>query len=298
MLLIALGFFWRRQARYPALLVGVLWYCITLLPVSGIAQIASYAYADRYSYLPHIGFLIVLAWGLPIPATSRVRQRALFGLCLVMAATVALAHWQASHWKTSATLYARALAIDGGNRLARLALSHTHVRNGAYDLALQTVQPLLQEAGGPINAQAQLLVGDIHYFHGRKELAENAWLTAAAADSKYWRPHLRLGTLALENGHPQGAIAAFREADRLKPNHPDVLNNLGVAFVRIGDDARALDSYLRARNASRLNQVTLLNLARSYEKAGERAEAQRYYADLLRLNPGHETARAGLERTR
>jgi len=41
---------WQRQRR-PWLLVGWLWYVITLLPVSGLIQVGSFARADRYTYL-------------------------------------------------------------------------------------------------------------------------------------------------------------------------------------------------------------------------------------------------------
>jgi hypothetical protein len=54
---------WRfRQARY--LLIGWLFFVITLVPVIGIVQVGRQAMADRYAYIPCIGLLIILAWGL------------------------------------------------------------------------------------------------------------------------------------------------------------------------------------------------------------------------------------------
>ena len=52
--------------RLPYMLVGWLWYAITLLPVIGILPIENYAMADRYTYLPSIGIGIMLAWGIPL----------------------------------------------------------------------------------------------------------------------------------------------------------------------------------------------------------------------------------------
>ena len=48
-----------RGRRYLA--VGWLWYLGTLVPVIGLVQIGSQAYADRYSYFPSIGLFIIAA---------------------------------------------------------------------------------------------------------------------------------------------------------------------------------------------------------------------------------------------
>ena len=48
----------------PYLLVGLLWYLITMLPVIGILQVGWHAMADRYTYIPLIGIFIMAAWGI------------------------------------------------------------------------------------------------------------------------------------------------------------------------------------------------------------------------------------------
>ena len=50
--------------RLPNLLVGWLWYAITILPVIGIIPVGD-SMADRYIYLPSIGIAIMLACGVP-----------------------------------------------------------------------------------------------------------------------------------------------------------------------------------------------------------------------------------------
>ena len=52
---------WQRQRPY--LLVGWLWYLGMLVPVIGLLQVGSQARADRYTYLPHIGLYVMVAWG-------------------------------------------------------------------------------------------------------------------------------------------------------------------------------------------------------------------------------------------
>ena len=49
--------------RWPYVVVGWLWYLVTLLPVIGLIQLASYSHADRYTYVPLIGVFVSLVWG-------------------------------------------------------------------------------------------------------------------------------------------------------------------------------------------------------------------------------------------
>ena len=54
---------WVRRRRNPYLLVGWLWYCGTLVPVSQMVQTANMAMADRWTYLPSLGALVLVVWG-------------------------------------------------------------------------------------------------------------------------------------------------------------------------------------------------------------------------------------------
>src|SRR5204862_1094632 len=48
------------RKRFPYLYVGWFWFLIALLPVIGLLQVGRQAYADRYTYLPHIGLFIAM----------------------------------------------------------------------------------------------------------------------------------------------------------------------------------------------------------------------------------------------
>ena len=52
-----------QRRRYPFLLMGWLWYCGTLVPVIGLVQVGAQAMADRYTYIPSLGVLILAVWG-------------------------------------------------------------------------------------------------------------------------------------------------------------------------------------------------------------------------------------------
>ena len=55
----------RPRRTRPYILVGWLWYLITLVPVIGLVQVGMQAMADRYTYVPLTGLFIIIAWGVP-----------------------------------------------------------------------------------------------------------------------------------------------------------------------------------------------------------------------------------------
>ena len=57
---------WVPRRRYPYLLMGWLWYCGTLVPVSQVIQTGAHAMADRWTYLPS-------PWGADPGGLGRVR---------------------------------------------------------------------------------------------------------------------------------------------------------------------------------------------------------------------------------
>ena len=52
-----------QRRRFPFLLVGWLWYLGTLVPVIGLVQSGDQAMADRFTYIPSLGVLILAIWG-------------------------------------------------------------------------------------------------------------------------------------------------------------------------------------------------------------------------------------------
>ena len=55
--------FFVKRRRYPFLLMGWLWFCGTLVPMIGLVQTGEQAMADRYTYIPSLGVLILAIWG-------------------------------------------------------------------------------------------------------------------------------------------------------------------------------------------------------------------------------------------
>lgn len=117
----ALAFLSRR--RCPAVLMGWLWFLMVMLPVCGIVSVGRLSIADRYTYLPSIGFYLMIVWGigdatavLPVRAKQALLTAA--GLAILIVCAVLSRHVLAS-WQNTQTLYEHALKVDPNNYVAK-----------------------------------------------------------------------------------------------------------------------------------------------------------------------------------
>jgi protein O-mannosyl-transferase len=110
--------------RRPYLLFGWLWFLVMLLPVCGIFSLARLSIADRYTYLPSIGFYLILTWtvadlGNKI-SSQRLRNFLIAGgasIVLILCAT--LTRQQLFVWQNTETLMEHALQVNPDNYVAR-----------------------------------------------------------------------------------------------------------------------------------------------------------------------------------
>ena len=123
-LLLITGMVASVRLRHPALFVGWLWFLIVLLPVSGIVSLGRLSIADRYTYIPSIGFYLMVTWGIAdltgkfLPAAAK-HTLLLTGAAAILAVCALLSRWQLSCWENTKTLYDHALLVDPNNYVAK-----------------------------------------------------------------------------------------------------------------------------------------------------------------------------------
>ena len=112
-----------RGAYFSA---GVLWFAGTMLPMLGISAFGGHAFADRFTYVPAVGFSLALmgAWCGGANAVAGNGRRATAGFAVAAVAVVALlaSSWrQTTFWRDDGALARRILEVDGdGNYLAHV----------------------------------------------------------------------------------------------------------------------------------------------------------------------------------
>jgi hypothetical protein len=127
-----------RQARArPWLFVGWFWFVGTLFPVIGFAQGGQQAWADRFSYWPHVGLFVALVWSAADLSARLAVPGAVAGVVWagVLVGLMVLTSEQVRYWRDSVTLWEHTLAVTSDNMYAHERLSLAYQRQGRMEEA-------------------------------------------------------------------------------------------------------------------------------------------------------------------
>ena len=280
--------------RFPWITCGWLWYLGMLVPVIGVVQVGSQALADRYTYLPQIGLLIVLAFSLDAWTAGRPRlRRSLLGAGLVVLTTLSVVtRAQLHHWRDSRSLFEHALAVTKNNYVAHNNLGSALEEAG--DLAGAAGEFERALAIRPDFAPARNNLGLCLVAQGRATEAVEQFELALAVDPRWAEPRNNLGAAFDRLGQPARAAAELRLALAAAPDHVEAHNNLGVALERLGDRAGAAAESEAAQRLDPRSAEALSNLGNLRLAEGDREGARARYEAALEARPDFAEAHNNL----
>jgi len=262
----------RRQRRYLA--AGWLWYLGTLVPVSGLVQVGAQAMADRYTYLPSIGFFIMVGYGAAEIFSKQYYRKIVAGILsgLALAALLLCTRVQVRYWQNSLTLFERAIAVTKDNYKMHSELAGLLKDQNRFSEAISHYRRAVEIM--PSDAEAHYQLGDLLRLEEDIEGAIEHYLCAVRIKPDYADAHNNLGYALMSQGKLDEAIAHFRQALQARPEWPLSLNGLAQilathydAKVRDANEAMALAE--RAAEATRYQNATIVDtLAISYAAAG------------------------------
>ena len=197
----------RNIRRY--LLVGWLWYLIMLLPVIGLVQVGVGAMADRYTYLPSIGLVIMLTWTVteffPKSKSGNITLKILaLSILLVLSLHTKC---QTRYWQNDLALFGRAVEVTENN----------YVMHNNYGVALATA--------------------------GRFNEALAQFEEVLKINPGFLRARLHIGAVLRRQGKPDRAIESFNLILSQRNDWPDVYNELGRAYALKGQYKIAIEKY-------------------------------------------------------
>jgi protein O-GlcNAc transferase len=106
--------------------------------------------------------------------------------------------------------------------------------------------------------------------------------------------HYEKGNALYEQGRMDEAIAAYRDAVRLKPDYSEAFNNLGAALQAHGMMDEALAAYRKAVELQPDYAMAWSNLGSCLQLRGILDDAVAAYRKAIRLNPGYALAHYNL----
>jgi len=285
----------RFRKRFPYALVGWLWYLGTLVPVIGIVQVGMQSMADRYTYVPHIGLFIAVAWGVgELASRQPLGRKILAALTGIVFAGLTVMTWnQITYWRSSITLFEHALSVTEQNGLAHLNLGFALNRAGKGSEAAEHYREVLQinpnSSGGHFN------LANYYSSTGRKDEALRHYREAVRINPRYTNAYNNMGLLMVSERRAEEAIPYYRSAIELDPSNAGIRYNYGIALAAAGSLPEAIEQFKSALE-SRSDYPEAHNyLGMALQMQGNREEAIRHFRQALWLRPDFAPARRNLE---
>lgn len=252
-------------------LLGIALLVLPILPVSNLFIPIGSTMAERFLFIPTLGFVLLLC-SLLEKALSRIKiapQKpllAIVGASALLFATVTIK--RNPDWKDNATLFANDL-----NHLPRSAKAHHNLANiyserGDEALDEATKRTYYETAIGLIEQAVTIYpvqefykqLGQLYGNLGRWDgviKAHTVYLEFNAGNATVW---MQLGIAQGMSGNMEEALTAFERSYAIDPNNADVCNNLGKTYAMYG--------------------------------RGE--EAKHMFQEAVRIDPNHQEARENL----
>ena len=320
---------WRR--RGPASF-GIIWLLMTLAPVLNAHWMAANVFAERYLYLPSVGFSWLVAsgaseaWAWSARRGERWRTAAVALAGIVLVAALARIVLRNRDWRSDKVLYAKTLeqqpdaylirinlgAVDwadgdvaGAERewkeALRLAPEHpialndmglVYTRRKKYTEAIEYFKKALEAK--PNFTDAHMFLGACYQDMGKNDLAEKEFRAAVDISPLNVRARNYLAQLYLVERRTPEAEEQFRRSLESAEN-VEAWDALGDILLKRHDSARAERAFERAVAVEPDDSHAHFRLGALYRSAGRPAEAAKQYQEGLETDPTNPEALAALK---
>ena len=192
--------------------------------------------AERFLYLPTVGFTLVLGWGAarllgPVAwgRTTQIRPIPSLGLAAVLLAYALLTLWRNEDWRDEYRLYSRMVETAPEAAMPHLNLAFTQLARGEIGPANQHLREAVRLAPG--SARANAGSGLTETILGEREAGLRHGLEARALAPGNADVLASLGALYLQRGEPALALPELTESLRIKPNQVHAALNRALALA-------------------------------------------------------------------
>jgi Flp pilus assembly protein TadD len=173
--------------------------------------------------------------------------------------------------------------------LERLEHAEQLKLSGKHHEALVILEELLLE--DPTNVSALEEIADNELSLERFDRAENAAKQAVDMDPSSYTGHYILGFVRSSERKWDLAHQHLKEANRLKPNNPEILRCLGWVLFNMGQRPQGVVTLERALNLDNDSTLTLCDLGVAYLDLKNFSKAKALFLRALDLDPQNPRAK-------
>jgi len=286
-----------------ALLVGWLFFFVGIAPTLNVIAFTRVIASDKYVYLPGLGMLMLIAWGMVRlwkaggARWAKVGRPGLIGLVLLLAVLEADATRAQLHiWQDTESLYRHMLTYAPQVDTLHDFLGQQLYRRGCVAEALEHYTQALRL--NPKNPSPHNNIGVVLAEQGKFAEARQYFAEAVRLKPDYANGFSNLGRALAGLGQLEQARQSYEHALELDPNCYDAHQGLGILLATQGDLKQAEIHFRRAIALKPDYLEAHIGLGRILWARGRTEQARQSFEEALRIRPEDPRARADLERLR
>jgi len=288
---------WRIRHN-PYLAFGWFWFVGVLVPFLGLVQTGDQAYADRYTYVPHIGLFIAAVWGLHAvikpgwckAAWFRIPAGALYLLLL----WTSLA--QTSLWGDQVRFWTHTVTIVPHHVQGRQLLGEYYAKRGDFPNAQIHLNKALEL--DPKDSDSYRKLAELAFLKDNKQEALSLLDTAIRLKPDSGTAHHNRGLVLRAMDRNQEALEAFQKglASGLEPlDQVEAHFQIGRTYHALGQTEQELASFRKVLELDYEHFMARKNLAFAYLKLKQFADAEREFNNLAMVAPNDPDVSGSLE---
>jgi tetratricopeptide (TPR) repeat protein len=206
--------------------------------------------AERFMYIPSIGFILILVIGLDWSKEEILKRYPSLKWLVPMVVVILTGSLgyrtilRNRDWRNDETLFSAEVSTETESTLIHSNLGRFYARKGKFSKAIFHMKKALNfspNSPALLNNLGRILV-DMQEFNEAILYLEKA----IAINPERFQFYNNYGLALAGLGHHKEAIEVYNAAIELRPQAAQVYNNIGVAYKNSGNLQKAEESYLKA----------------------------------------------------
>ncbi|MGB7566255.1 MAG: tetratricopeptide repeat protein [Chitinivibrionales bacterium] len=283
-------YYFRDRSR--TLVFGSLFFLITALPVLQIVTVGSAIVAERYTYIPMLGFYFIFAMLLGFLLKEKfagkkiIKTLMVFGVSTALLVFSCLTHERCKAWKDSFSLWNDVIA-KFPVAIAFNSRGVAYGRQGGYDRAIEDFNQAIRI--NPMSALAYNNLGLAYNAKGDVDLALEDFSRAVKLNPKGALAYNNRGLVYRSKGDVDHALEDFSQAVKLNPHNFEAYYYRGLTYTAKGDIDRAIEDYSQAIKIKPMAEA-YNNRGLAYKEKGDESRSIDDFTKAIGINPDYAVA--------
>ncbi|HEY3245066.1 MAG TPA: tetratricopeptide repeat protein [Phycisphaerae bacterium] len=278
---------WLSLRWTRALLIGWLFFFVAVLPTMGVISFTNVVAADKFAYLPALGFMLPLAAGLAHvwkrPVRSAVRPAVLSAACALAIVLAVDTRRCLAHWENSEALFRYMVRRAPNASVPRAGLGNALRELGRMDEAIMAYREAVRLEPRYIVARLNLANGLAQQNNPDAAIAH--YRVILESDPAHLEALNNIANALAAEDRVDEALTFYRRYLALRPDSPAVQHNLGLAVAR----QREIEAFIKQCEQSQQikpdDAAAHFRLGQAYFAQGQIPEAIMLYRRAVSLSP-------------